>query len=654
MNWHLTHKLRGAREKHRKMLVRLAMSGSMFSKPYYDYTRGVVDRKTIAPEHMLVPWTADSLDDAQRYTEICLMPRNDVKKLMTNGFFIDCDLARPSEDQSTDVVQSARELEDAIKLTEGREKTVYADDTDRHSVLFQAINLVVPGDEDKKGGEQTDVELPYLAVVDVASQKTLHLSRLWRESDPLKQRVCEYAHYKMMSGLGFYGYGFYHWLGGLFRGATGAFRSILDAAGFENLKGGFKSEDLKIKGDSVRVGHGEFHDVEWPGEGRLQDQMVVLNYGGPSPVLYQMLGDMVEWGRRVLGITDAVVGEGTSTVPVGTQLSRVEQGQMLATEIHQGIHDEQAIEMRRLAEVMYLYGDEEYAYDVPNERRIIKRSDFDPTRVAISLLTNPQQGSALQRYFVSEAALNMAARNPEVYDIRELHRRALSALQLDDVDRLVPNPEKMVVRMDPVTENAQMLMGRPVKAFIDQEHAAHIATHESALQTLSRDQATISAGIQAHIQEHMALQYLRDMSEQTGIVFELPDQQAMSAGEMMDADPLMENEIAVLAAQAAERMAAMREPPPDYEAMEFEREQARKDQAAAADNARRDAMAEASIERANVQSTTKGAIETEAKTMEQRRKDAIAEHEIRRQNLQDAEKMLVQNAQAQTDRDQLG
>jgi len=359
MNWHLTNRLRGAREKHRKMLVRLAMSGSMFSKPHYDYTRGVADRKIIAPEHMLVPWTADSLDDAQRYTEVCLMPRNDVKKLMRNGFFIECDLARPSEDQSTDVVQSARDLEEAIKRTEGREKTVYADDTDRHSVLFQAINLVVPGDEDKKEGKQTDVELPYLAVVDVASQKTLHLSRLWRESDPLKQRICEYAHYKMMSGLGFYGYGFYHWLGGLFRGATGAFRSILDAAGFENLKGGFKSQNLRIKGDSVRVGHGEFHDVDWDGEGRLQDQMVVLNYGGPSPVLYQMLGDMVEWGRRVLGITDAVVGEGTSTVPVGTQLSRVEQGQMLATEIHQGIHDEQAIEMRRLAEVMYLYGDEE-------------------------------------------------------------------------------------------------------------------------------------------------------------------------------------------------------------------------------------------------------------------------------------------------------
>lgn len=644
MNYHFTHILKDARAKQAKLMFRLPVSGSYFTKPFYDHINKVVDRAMVPPEFMVVPFKAESLENAPRYTETCRVSRNDVAKKMRSGEFYKCDLVGPNE--NADQTDAYVVIEAEKKAAEGREENQFMDEDDRHTLYYTVTDLDVPGFEDQDDDDEaTEVALPYLVVTDRDTQKVLSITRMWREGDPLKKRLVEYSHYTFVPGLGFYGYGFYHLIGGLIRGATGSFRGLLDAAGFANFKGGIKNSDIKIKGDGKKIGHGVFADAEWGGDGPLRDQIVTLQYGEPSSVLYKLLGDMVDWAHRLMGITDASVGDGTSTVPVGTQLSRVEQSAMVSTEIHKAIHAVQAQEFARMAELMYLWGEDEYAYDVPNESRTIKRQDFDPAKVEVGLISDPEFSSNSQRYYIAEASLTIADRNPGVYDQEELHRRAQNALMIQDVDTLIPRKTDMAQRMSPVEENAAMLTSVPVKAFIEQDHQAHIMVHEQAKESLGKGQADLIGVFEAHIREHIASAYLVQMQQMIGIPLEMPDAEEMSRGEYVPADPQLENEIAVRSAQAAQQMAAQaaaaQQQEPSPELIEMQRKQDREDMVAQADNARRDAMAEASIQRANLQAQEKGQIATLSTLEKENRENAKVESDIQRKNVESVESRML-------------
>lgn len=648
MNYHMTKVLSDAREKQSKLLFRLPLSGSVFTKPYYDHVNGVVDRALVEPEYFVVPYKAESLVSAPRYTEICRMTRNDVRKRQKSGEFIEVDLVRPSEDHKG-ISTAMEEIDQQKKLAEGRENdTSRSDLDDRHTLFYQARNIDLPGFEDKdEDGKKTGIELPYLVVVDRDSMRVLHISRLWRKEDKRKRRLVEYSHYRFLPGLGFYGYGFYHLLGGMVRGATGGLRALLDAAGFANLKGGIKDSDIKVKGDGLKIGHGVFADVEYSGEGALKDHFVIMNYGEPSQVLYNLLGDMVEWARRLMGITETLVGEGSSAVPVGTQLSRIEQGTTVATEIHRSIHATQAQEFERIAELMWVWGDESYVYDVPGESREIRRQDFDPRTIDIQLVSDPEFITNSQRYYIAEASMQVADRNPSVYDQEELHRRAQSALQIQDVESLVPRRAHMAARMGPVEENAAAMTGLPLKAYPEQDHQAHNAVHQQMVMSLGQGEQDIANAMTAHIREHLALIYLQQMEQQLGQSFMLPTKDQLAKGEYMPQDPEIENQIAAQAAQAAQAMQQQQMSQPTPEEIKMQREMEREDSKSQADNARRDAMAEASIRRANVQAQFKSQIAAEQTLRDAGRADAQTEADIRRKGVETVETMLLKRQQAQ-------
>ncbi len=654
INYHFTRVLKDARKKQGKMLMRLPLSGSFFTKPYFDHVNGVVDRAMIPPEYFVVPYKSESLESAPRYTEICRMGRNDVRKRMRSGEYIQVDLVRPNEDDHGNVY-AVEEIEESKKLAEGRENNVaHTEEDDRHTLYYQARNIDLEGFEDKdKNGRKSGVELPYLVVVDRDTQKCLHVSRLWRKDDKRKRRLVEYHHYDFIPGLGFYGYGFYHIIGGIIRGSTGALRALLDAAGFANMKGGIKDESIKAKGDQKKIGHGEFVDVEFNGEGALKDHFLLMNYGEPSQVLYNLLGDMVEWSRRMMGITETLVGEGTSAVPVGTQLSRVEQGTMVATEIHINIHTTQGQEFERIGELMWIWGDDSYAYDVVGESRTIKRQDFDPRTVDIALVSNPEFISNAQRYYMSEASMEVAQRNPGVYDQEELHRRAQQVLQVQDIDKLIPRQSEMAARMGPVEENAAVMTGLPLRAFPEQDHEAHNMVHQQMLMNLGEGEKDVAAALQAHIREHSALQYLQQMEQQMGVSFVLPTRDELARGEYMPDDPELENQIAAGAAEIAQQMLAQQQQQPTPEEMAMEREQAREDEKSQRDNARRDAMAEASIQRANTQAAAKSQIETEKTLRDEARKDAEVESSIQRKGVETAETLLLKRQEGREQNRQL-
>jgi hypothetical protein len=582
----------GAFEQTDQMLIRLPLSGSIFMKCYHDPIDGIT-RRMVDPADFIVPYDATDLHTTPRYTERVKMSQNEVRKRQVAGLYLDINLSQPNEDSQEETTI----VEDSVKASEGREENRNLTDDDRHTLYECVCEYDIPGFEDsyeegKKAGEPTGIALQYTITVDRDSERVLSIYRNWKETDPLKKRIVYHTHYRFMPGLGFYGYGLLHWIAGLAKAATGSLRALIDSAGFSNMQGGFRSKDAALPNGDEAVGMGEWREVDADVED-LQKAFFPLPYGEPSMVLFNLLGHLEDLGRRFAGTTEAMVGDGNQNTPVGTMLARIEEGGRVYTAIQKRTHESFHEELKIIGWLNSMFMPDNYPYAVPGEDREVLRADFDD-RVDVLPVSDPNMVSNVQRYFISQAIFEMAqSAPPGVYDMRALHKRGLESLRVENIDELIPSQTEDIKRMGPVEENAYALTGKPVKAFPEQNHQAHILVHQQILQTLGKGQEIAAQALHAHIQEHTSLAYMLQMQQATGVQFMLPGQDEEEAAEI----PVeIENRIAEMAAQAAQQfMQQMVQPSPEQ--LEMEAEQTRKDAATEADISRRDAVAEADINR---------------------------------------------------------
>lgn len=607
MNFQYTQEIPGAFEQTDKMLVRLPLSGSCFIKTYFDAIDGIC-RSFVEPADFIVPYRADDLRSAPRYTERILTSQNDVKKRQVAGQYRNIDLIQPSEDGGT----SNREVViDEIKKSEGRDDAQRDSDDQRRTLFECYCELDLKGFEDVGAdGRLTGVALQYIVTVDRDSQKVLSIYRNWKQSDPRRRRIVYHTHYRFMPGLGFYGYGLYHWIGGLSRAATGALRALLDAAQFANMQGGFRAKDAAMPNGQLDIAPGEWKEVDCDADD-LRKAFVPLPYKEPSSTLFNLLGALQDLGRRFAGTTEALVGEGSQNTPVGTMLARIEQGSRVQTGIQKRLHEAQGEEFKHIAWLDSIYLPQQYPYAVQGADRMVFRADFDD-RIDIIPVSDPNTVSAMQRYFMAEAVIGLSDKAPGLYDPYEIHKRALEALRIENIDALLPPKNKPPKRYDPVSENAMAAVGRPIRALLDQAHDAHIAVHQQAMNALQKGDPAGPA-LMAHIQEHVAMQYLMQMSQATGIPFQMP------GDDYPDLPPQIETQIAIAAAQAAQQMAPP--PQPDPQQVQMQAEQQRKDAMAQGHIQREDAKASADIQR----------------------KDASTFADLQRQNTQQQAELLQRN-----------
>ena len=589
MNYQYTEEMPGAFDETDRMLMRLPLSGSVFKKAYNDPIDGIVCRM-VEPADFIMPYRGSAcLRSTPRYTEVVKMSPNNVRKRQVAGIYRDIDLLQPNEDTHE---EERVIITDEIKETEGRENVGYNTEDDNHTLYECVCEYDLPGFEDlDESGRPTGIALQYLITVDRDTQNVLSIYRNWKEEDPKKDRLVYHTHYRFMPGLGSYGYGLYHWIGSISRAASGSINALLDSAGFSNLRGGFRSSDAKIPNGDMAIGPGEWKEVDCPAED-LAKAFFSLPYNEPSVVLFNLLGHLEDLGRRVGATVDAMVGDGAQNTPVGTMLARIEQGSKVYTGVQKRLHVAFKEEFKIVAWLNSQYLPEEYPYAVEGEDRNVLRSDFDE-RVDVIPVSDPNLVSNIQRYFISQAAIEIASQAPQLYDMRALHRRVLQSLRMENIEEVLP-VDKPPPHIDPVRENAMVMQGHPVKAYPDQNHQAHNIMHMSVLELLKdNDQARMA--MIAHMQEHDAQAYMIQMAQATGVPFlDLEAQQQQDQEQPLPPD--VENQIAMLAAQAAQKFmeSSMR---PDPEAIKLEREQARKDAAAKADIDRKAALAQADIER---------------------------------------------------------
>lgn len=597
MNYQYTQQMPGAYEEQDRMLLRLPLSGSAFKKAYYDPLEGTVVTKFVNGQDFLVPYEATSLRTASRHTHIERMAQNDVRKLQKSGFFVDVDLGLPviSGDGEN------QETIDEIDATEGKSQDFHEDDQ-QHTLYECHCYYDLQGFEDVDECDcETGIALPYVITVEKDSMRVLSIRRNWREGDAMRKKRVHFTHYRFLPGFGFYGYGFLHIIGGLSRAATGALRALLDAAQFNNLPGGFKDKDAKIPNGDVAIAPGEWRDVEASAD-ELSKAFFRLPYEEPSRALFQLLGYLDDIGRRFAGTTESVIGDANNTGPVGTTLALIEQGLKVFSGIHKRLHIASGEEYKLVAELNFEWLPEEgYPYQLKEVSAEVFYQDFDG-RVDVIPVGDPNIVTSTQRIAQAQSVLQLAERAPHLYDVRVAHRRMLESLRIQNIDEVLPEP-KSAVRLGPVEEMQAIISGKPVKAYLDQNHEAHIAVHRMAMQMLPPDMAKmVGPSFMAHIQEHIALAFTLQMQQATGINFMILNDDEEE--EVADLPPQIEYKIAAAAGQAAAQM--MPQPLPSPEELDAQRKNAlteadinRKDVASQADIDRKDAEALADAERKN-------------------------------------------------------
>ena len=517
LNYLLTEKMTEYRSETEKMLFSLPLAGSAFRKVYYDPNLGRPCSMFVPAEDFVVSYGASDLTTCERSTHVMKKSSNDIRKLQVSGFFVDVDLPSPAPD--VDPVER--------KYNELTGDSSSYDYDDRHTLLEMHVNLDLDGFEDTEGGEPTGIALPYVVTIDQSSRTILSIRRNWYEEDPKKLKREHFVHYQYMPGLGFYGFGLIHMIGGLAKSATSLLRQLVDAGTLSNLPGGLKSRGLRIKGDDTPIMPGEFRDVDVPG-GTIRDNISFLPYKEPSNVLYQLMGDIVEEGRRFASAGDVKAADMNAEAPVGTTLALLERAMKVMSAIQARLHASMRVELRILTHIVRDFGPDQYPYATKGEQ--ILPEDFDD-RVDIIPVSDPNAGTMAQRIMQYQAALQLAAQAPEMYDLPLLHRQMLEVLGIRDADKIVPTDADMTPT-DPVSENMNLLNGKPVKAFIYQDHEAHIQTHMSLLQdsqvmeimAKSPNAKKAQAEFAAHVQEHLAFKYRQGVEKELGVPLPPPDE----------------------------------------------------------------------------------------------------------------------------------
>ena len=517
LNYLLTEKMSEYRSETEKMLFSLPLAGSAFRKVYYDPNLGRPCSMFVPAEDFVVSYGASDLTTCERSTHVMKKSSNDIRKLQVSGFFRDVDLPSPAPD--IDPVEQ--------KYNELTGDSNSYDYDDRHTLLEMHVNLDLVGFEDTEGGEETGIALPYVVTIDLSSRTILSIRRNWYEEDARKLKREHFVHYQYMPGLGFYGFGLIHMIGGLAKSATSLLRQLVDAGTLSNLPGGLKSRGLRIKGDDTPIMPGEFRDVDVPG-GTIRDNISFLPYKEPSNVLYQLMGDIVEEGRRFASAGDVKAADMNAEAPVGTTLALLERAMKVMSAVQARLHASMRVELRILTHVVRDFGPDQYPYATKGDP--IVPEDFDD-RVDIIPVSDPNAGTMAQRIMQYQAALQLAAQAPEMYDMPLLHRQMLEVLGIRDADKIVPTDADMKPT-DPVSENMNLLNGKPVKAFIYQDHEAHIQTHMSLLQdpqvmevmAKSPNAKKAQAELAAHVQEHLAFQYRQGVERELGVPLPSPDE----------------------------------------------------------------------------------------------------------------------------------
>lgn len=512
MNHLLTEEMTEYRPETERLLFSLPLIGSAFRKIYYDPLLGRPCSIFVPAEDFVVNYAESDIRTVERMTHVMKRTPNWVRKMQANGYYRDIDLGEPQQ------------LLDDIDEEESEITGISLSEDHRHTLLEMVVDLDLVGFEDTHEGEETGIALPYVVTVDRGTSQVLSIRRNWYEDDDLKRRRDHYAHYTYVPGLGFYGFGLIHLIGGMADASTSIIRQLVDAGTLSNLPGGLKTQGLRIVGDDTPIAPGEWRDVSVPA-GAIRDNLLPLPYKEPSQVLYSLLGNIVEEGRRFASQADLKAADMNNEAPVGTTLALLERSLKVVTALQARLHASQKHEFKMLTRVVSDYGPNPNHPDVLDGE--LSAADFDD-RIDVIPVSNPGAGTMAQRIMQAQAALQLAQQAPQLYNLPLLHRQMLEALEIPDVDEVVPL-ESEVPPTDPVAENMRILTSEPVKAYLYQDHDAHIAAHmafaqdpkiQQMVQQSPQGRAILAAG-EAHIREHLAMKYYKDIEKQLG--FELPD-----------------------------------------------------------------------------------------------------------------------------------
>ena len=495
MNYQIMYKMKEYEAETDQMLFHLPLAGSAFKKIYYDGNMGRPCAKFIPSEDLVVNYGASELEDAERITHVIKISPNDLKRQMLSGFYRDVELRDDDE-----LYSSYSDIQEKYDELEGVQKSEYAG---QYQLLEMHVDLDLEGYENTgPDGEPTGLKLPYVVTLEQGTGKILSIYRNYLQDDPMFMRQKYFVHYKFLPGLGFYGFGLVHMLGGLTRTATAALRALLDAGTLSNLPAGFKSRGLRVRDDEEPLMPGEFRDVDAPG-GDLRNALMPLPYKGPDGTLFQLLGYVVDAGRRFAAIADMKVGDGSQANPVGTTMALLEQGSKVMSGIHKRCHNAQKQEFELLAKLFATSLPPEYPYNVVGGNRGIKVTDFDE-RVDVQPVSDPNIFSMSQRIMLAQTQLQLAQSNPELHNLYEAYRRMYMALGVQQIENILP-PPMPPQPMDPGVENSQSLMMGQLTVFPDQDHVAHIEAHRAFMSSyLVRNNPQVMTVLQAHIVEHIS------------------------------------------------------------------------------------------------------------------------------------------------------
>jgi hypothetical protein len=540
MNYRLTEEMVEYRPEHEKLLFSLPLAGSAFKKVYFDPALGRQVAMFIPAEDMVVPYGAASLETAERVTHVMRKTKNELRKLQVAGFYRDVDLGDPQN------------VLDDIEKEKEREQGYVGNVDSRFKVLEMHVELDLPGYEDvDKDGEPTGIALPYVVTIERGTGTILSIRRNWYEDDTLKLKRNHFVHYVYVPGFGFYGFGFIHLIGGYAKAATSIIRQLVDAGTLVNLPGGLKAKGLRIKGDDTPIAPGEFRDVD-VASGSIRDNILPLPYKEPSQTLYQLLQMIIQEGRSFASAGDINVSDMSANAPVGTTLAILERTLKISTAVQGRLHYAMKNEFRLLKAIIADYTSPDYNYEPTDGSRSVKRSDYD--QVDIIPVSDPNAATMAQKITQYQAVIQLAQQAPQLYDLPLLHRQMIEVLGIKNAAKLVPAEEDLDP-IDPVQENQNLLMGKPVKAFIEQDHEAHIAVHMAAMQDPMIQQLMqnnpaapqLQAAAMAHINEHIAFQYRREIEQQLGVMLPTEEQNKHMP-------PEVAAQVAQMAAQAAQRL----------------------------------------------------------------------------------------------------
>jgi len=546
MNYRLTEEMPEYRPEHERMLWGLGLSGNAFKKVYFDPS---LDRQVsiyVPAEDVVVPYGASSLKTSERVTHVMRKTENELRKLQVSGFYVDCDLGDP--------VNTIEEVEKKIAEKLGFRATT----DDRYRILEMHVDVDLPGYEDvDENGEETGIALPYIITIEKNTQTVLAIRRNWKPDDKTKQKRNHFVHYGYVPGFGFYYFGLIHLIGAFAKSGTSILRQLVDAGTLSNLPGGLKARGLRIKGDDTPISPGEFRDVDIP-SGSVKDNIMMLPYKEPSQVLAGLMNQIIEEGKVFANMADLKVSDMSAQSPVGTTLAILERTLKIMSAVQARIHYAMHEEFRLLKGIIRDFTPDEYSYEPEEGTRRAKQSDYD--QVDVVPVSDPNAATMSQKVVQYQAILQLAQSAPQIYDLPILHRQMIEVLGVKNANKLVPMQDDRKPR-DPVTENMDLLRGKPVKAFAYQDHKAHIMVHTAAkndpqVQSIVGQNPQMAqqlvAAMDAHINEHVAFEYKNQIEQAIGMGIPSFEEENKDDQEEISKD--MELEISRRAAMASQQI----------------------------------------------------------------------------------------------------